>query len=117
MVTFTTRGVASAYRRRNELTLPVLVDGSRESYRAFGLGRGSVRRVWGVRALRRYIEIVRSDGVSGLRRPTDDRLQLGGDFVVAPDGTLAWGFWGEGPDDRPPVDDLITAAWAAVTPG
>ncbi len=117
MVTFTTRGVASAYRRRNELGLTVLVDGDRASYRAFGLGRGSVWRVWGIRALRRYIEILRSDGLSGLRRPTDDTLQLGGDFVVGPDGTLTWGFWGEGPDDRPSVDDLIAAASKPVTPG
>ncbi len=117
VVTFASRGVASAYRRRNELAFSVLVDGSRTSYRAFGLGRGSVWRVWGVRALRRYIEIVRSEGLWGLRRPTDDTLQLGGDFVVAPDGTLAWGFWGEGPHDRPEVDDLVAAVSKAVTPG
>ena len=38
-----------------------------------------------------------------------DTLQLGGDFVIAPDGTLSWGFWGAGPDDRPELDDLVAA--------
>jgi len=47
--------------------------------------------------------------LKGLRRPTEDTLQLGGDFIVGPDGTLIYGFWGEGPDDRPSVDDLIDA--------
>ena len=66
-------------------------------------------RVWGWKAGRRYVEIFRESGFGGLRAPTEDTLQLGGDFVIAPDGTLAWGFWGEGPDDRPSVDDLVRA--------
>jgi hypothetical protein len=115
LVTFAARGAASAHRRRHDLAFPVLVDVDRVSYGAFGLGRGSVWRVWGFRALRRYIELVRERGLSELHRPTDDTLQLGGDFVIAPDGTLAWGFWGEGPDDRPSIDALI-AAVRAITP-
>jgi hypothetical protein len=116
LVTFAERGVASAYRRRNGLRYPVLVDPDRQAYRAFGLGRGSIRRVWGLRALRRYIEVIRADGFSDLHRPTDDTLQLGGDFVVDPEGRLVWAFWGEGPDDRPSVDALIAATAAAVNP-
>jgi hypothetical protein len=67
---------------------------------------GSVGRVWGWRALKRYGEIIRSSGVANLRAPREDTLQLGGDFVVDAAGRLAWGFWGDGPDDRPSVDDL-----------
>lgn len=114
LVTFTDRGQASAYRRRRGLGIPVLVDPDRAAYRAYGLGRGSVWRVWGWRALRRYVELFPANGLGGLRRPTEDTLQLGGDFVVAPDGTLAWGFWGDGPDDRPSVDELIDATQRAV---
>jgi hypothetical protein len=44
-----------------------------------------------------------------LERPTEDTLQLGGDFVIGRDGTLVYGFWGEGPDDRPTVDQLFDA--------
>ena len=59
--------------------------------------------------LKTFHEIVRAGGFGSLRRPTEDTLQLGGDFVVAEDGTLRYGFWGEGPDDRPTVDELIEA--------
>lgn len=67
------------YRSRNHVRLPILLDPDRSAYRAFGLDRGSVARVWGL------------------------------DFVVGPDGKLVWGFWGQGPDDRPDVDELIEA--------
>ena len=110
LVTFTDRQQALAYRETNDLPFPVLVDEDRRTYRAYGLERGSIARVWGLRSARRYVEILRRDGLSGLRRPTEDTLQLGGDFVVGADGTLVWAFWGAGPDDRPSVDELFAAA-------
>ncbi len=109
LVTFTTPEHLDPYRSRHELPFPILVDPDRRTYRAYGLGRGSIGRVYGWRAARRYAAIVAADGPGGLRRPVEDTRQLGGDFVVAPDGTLAWGYWGAGPDDRPPIDDLVAA--------
>lgn len=109
LITFTDPGNLPTYLERNGLDLPVVVDRDRSTYQTFGLGRGSVRRVWGAKAARRYAEILRSDGVTGLARPTEDTLQLGGDFVIGPDGSLLYGFWGEGPDDRPSVDELLEA--------
>ena len=47
------------------------------------------------------------------RLPTEDALQLGGDFVIGVDGALVWGHWSDGPDDRPAVDELIAAVAAA----
>lgn len=115
MVTFTSGVQLDRYLGQHGLPFPVLIDRDRDLYRAYGLGRGSWHRVWGARAARRYLDIVRRDGIGGLRRPTEDTLQLGGDFVIAPDGTLAWGFWSDGPDDRPSVDDLIAAVQATST--
>lgn len=91
------------------MAFPVLLDQDRITYRAFGLGRGSFRRVWGWKAARRYLDILRAEGTAGLKRPTEDTLQLGGDFVVDPEGNLSYGFWGDGPDDRPSTEDLIAA--------
>lgn len=109
LITFTDPSSLTDYQRSNELSYPVLTDPSRDTYRAYGLGRGSVRRVWGLRAARRYVELIRESGFGALRRPTEDTLQLGGDFVIDPAGKLGWGFWGDGPDDRPSVDDLVDA--------
>ncbi|MGI9602665.1 MAG: AhpC/TSA family protein [Acidimicrobiales bacterium] len=107
MVTFTAAHQAGAYQLAHDLPFPVLIDPDRSTYRAYGLGRGSVTRVWGWRAGRRYIDLIRQEGVRGLRRPSEDTLQLGGDFVIDPEGRLSWGFWGEGPDDRPGIDELV----------
>ena len=109
LITFTEPSALAGYRDRNALPFPVVTDPNRHAYRAYGLGRGSVARVWGWRAGLRYVQILRRSGLRAWRRPTEDTLQLGGDFVIDPDGTLIYGFWGRGPDDRPRVEDLITA--------
>ena len=109
LITFTDLEALAEYRDRNALPFTVVSDADRAAYRVFGLGRGSVARVWGWRAGLRYVGLLRDSGLRALRRPTEDTLQLGGDFVVDPDGTLVYGFWGDGPDDRPSVDDLIVA--------
>ena len=107
VVTFTTHEFALRYRAHHDLPFPLLVDPDRLAYRAYGLERGSVGRVWGWRALKRYVQIIRTSGVENLRAPKEDTLQLGGDFVIDSAGRLAWGFWGDGPDDRPSVDALV----------
>ncbi len=107
LVTFTRTEELDRYQRRADLPFPILVDPDRATYRAYGLGRGSFTRVWGWATIRRYAEILRASGPGRLRPWTEDTRQLGGDFVIAPDGTLAWGFWGTGPADRPSVDDLL----------
>jgi hypothetical protein len=47
------------------------------------------------------------------RLPPADTLQLGGDFVVNPEGRVACAYRSAGPDDRPSVDDLVTAVHAS----
>ena len=113
LVTFTDLASLTEYQWSNELPYPVLTDPRRKTYSAYGLGRGSVRRVWGVRATKRYVELIRASGFGALRKPTEDTLQLGGDFVIGPAGNLVWGFWGDGPDDRPSVDELVAAVRSA----
>lgn len=121
LITFGDPERLEQYNRSHSYGFPILTDPDRSTYRAYGLGRGTATRIWGLRAARRYLELARRDTtgpfglVSMIRflrsiwRPTDDTMQLGGDFVIGPDGRLTYGFWGEGPDDRPTVDALIAA--------
>ncbi len=109
LVTFTDAESLAEYQSRHSLGFVALRDPDRHGYRAFGLGRGSVARVWGLRAAKRYLELIRRDGIGGVRRPTEDPRQLGGDFVIDGEGRLVWGFWGDGPDHRPAIGDLIAA--------
>lgn len=109
LITFTDPANLADYAATNELPFPILIDSKRAAYAAYGLGRGSVARVYGWKSIRRYIEILRAGNSGPMKRATEDTLQLGGDFIVDADGLLAYGFWGAGPDDRPSVDDLVNA--------
>jgi len=106
VVTFSTGDLVLEYTERLDLPFPVLADAGRHAYRAYGLGRTSWRRAWGLRAARRYAEILRDRGLRDLARPTEDTRQLGGDFVISPEGVLTWARWSDGPDDRPSVDQI-----------
>ena len=112
LVMFTDPAHLAAYASRHALPFPVLTDPTRRAHAAFGFGRGSVARVWGWRMVRRYAQLFRAGRWRDLRAPVEDTLQLGGDIVIAPDGTFAWGYWGAGPDDRPTVDAVVDAVRA-----
>jgi hypothetical protein len=97
-----------------EVPYPVLVDRERSAYRAWGLGRGSLLTIWGDPGVwRRYAsELARG---ARLRRPVGDTLQLGGDFVVDPAGTVVFSR-PQQRDDRPPVAELLRALERAAQP-
>ena len=107
VIAFAAPDHVAAYQREQLAPLTVLVDTSRAAYRAYGLGRGSVRTVWGPKVWWAYARLIRRG--RRFHRPTEDTLQLGGDFVVGRDGRLAYVFRSDDPDDRPTVDELLGA--------
>jgi peroxiredoxin len=111
LVTFTRPRNLRGFRRRLGLRYPVVADESRAAYREYGLGRGPWWKVWGPKALLAYGRLLRAG--RRLERPSQDTLQLGGDFVVDRDGAIAFAYRSIAPDDRPPVDALIDAVRAA----
>ncbi len=111
LVTFTAPPNLRGYRGRLGLPYAVLTDEDRATYRAYGLRRGPVWRVWGPATWLAYAGHLRAGRLPG--RPTEDTLQLGGDFVVGPDGRLVYAFRSTGPDDRPPVEALVAAVRAS----
>jgi hypothetical protein len=113
LVTFTDPTNLVGYQTKHQFPFPVLTDPTRAVYQAYGFPRGSVWRVYGWKVVRKYLEIFRESGFRRLDRATEDTLQLGGDVVIDAQGNLAWGFWGDGPDDRPSVDDLVAAVRSA----
>ena len=117
-MTFADRRRLEGHPGRLGLPFPFLADPHRALYHRFGLGRGRFRRVYGLGTLRAYAALA----LRGwrLRRSAlgsgEDTLQLGGDFVIGPDGRLAAGYRPDGPDDRPAIDDLVAAVRAAADP-
>lgn len=107
LVTFTRPRNLRGFRQRLGLEYPVLADQTRAVYRAYGLRRGSWRQIWGLDTLRAYKRLLGRG--RRLRLPTEDTFQLGGDFVIDPDGRIAYAYRSVTPDDRPTVDDLLMA--------
>lgn len=107
LVAFTRARNLPGFRRRLGLRYSVVADETRAVYRAYGLGRGPWWRVWGPQAWVAYARLLRRGWK--LERPTEDTLQLGGDFVVDPAGRLSYVYRSTAPDDRPPVDALLAA--------
>lgn len=80
----------------------VLSDPERETYRAFGFGRASFRRVWlDPRVWARYAALIARGGRP--RPARDDTLQLGGDVLSDAAGHVRWVYRSRGPEDRPPL--------------
>jgi hypothetical protein len=107
VVAFADQSDLARHRAHLGLPFPILADTDRSMYRRFGMERGSLRDVYSLGTLHLYWRLLRAG--RRLRRPIDDTRQLGGDFVLDRDGTLAAGFWPTSPDDRPDVDQLIEA--------
>jgi len=116
VVSFARIDVIEALRAHLGLPFPIAADPDRCAYRAYGLLRGSVWRVWHPRVLWRYVVLL----IRGrkLRRPArgEDLSQLGGDFVIGPDGSLQLAYRSERPDDRPSIDEIIAAIGETEVP-
>jgi hypothetical protein len=87
---------------------PVIVDESRDLYRAYGLERGGWRQVW---LSRRTLGHYAGAFVRGRipRRPTGDTLQLGGDFLIDGEGIVRFAHSSVEPADRPSVSEIRAA--------
>ncbi|HUP76640.1 MAG TPA: AhpC/TSA family protein [Acidimicrobiales bacterium] len=107
VVTFARAKFLDGYRQHLDIPFSVLSDEHRDTYRAYGLGRGSLRRIYRPATIKKYAQLMRAG--KKLRRPTDDTRQLGGDFVVGADGLLRFAYRPVAPDDRPAPADMIAA--------
>ena len=95
---------------------PVLSDEGGASYGLYGLGRASRVRAW---LSPKTVSFYFRAALEGkrLRRPVSDTKQLGGDFLIDPEGTVVLVFTSKEPADRPSVDQIINARTAGgVTP-
>ena len=107
VIAFARVEVVRGYLRRYGLPFEGLADPERAVYRRYGLGRGSVGRVWGPRVWWHYLRaVLRGERPRPIR---GDTLQLGGDFLVGADGRLLLVHPGHDPTDRPTVQAILDA--------
>ncbi len=93
---------------------PVLVDADRTSYRNWGLQRATFAGVWlDPKVWQQYARLLRSG--ERIRTMGKDTRQLGGDFIVDPQGVIAYSR-PQHRDDRPPVGRLLAAIEQGTSP-
>ena len=107
VVTFESPPAARAYARETRYPWPVLIDGERRLYAAYGMGRARWRHLLGPSALRAYAREVFRGGRP--RMPAADPMQQGGDVLIDPGGIVRFAHVAAGPGDRPPVTRLLEA--------
>lgn len=83
---------------------PMLLDSDKIAYDAYGL-KQSILRSWSPRTLLYYAKHVLQGGK--LNGAMGDPNQLGGDFIVAPDGTIRLAYYSDDPTDRPELDHIF----------
>lgn len=91
-----------------ELPYPLLLDASRETYAAWGMGRTNLFGAMLSPALNwRYLKLlVRGERFLGF---APDMFQLGGDFVVDPGGKVAFAYRMKYNGDRASTETLLEA--------
>lgn len=108
IVTFTPFKLVKLFLAENPLAFPIVSDPARDGYRYFKLGRASFLSFFKPQVLVRYFQRF-VHGVK-IRKPVDqDMQQLGGDFLFAANGELAWSWPSQDATDRPTSADIRAA--------
>ena len=105
VVTFEREYVVRAYIDETKTSWPILIDENRELYSAYGMERGRVSDILGLRSWWTYAKLMFRG--RRLRRGEGDIYQLGGDVLVDPNGTVRLHHVGIGPADRPAVSTVL----------
>ena len=112
VVTFEPATRARVYLDENEISWPVLVDETRQVYRAYDMLAWRFWDVWGPQTWWAYLKELARGRVP---TPSDaDTLQLGGNVLIDPDGVVRFRHVGKGPADRPAVATLFRARKSSV---
>jgi len=99
----------ATFHRWNAKPYPILGDPERRLYRAFGLERTRLVEFLKPRVLWRYLRLLFTGTKLRSVYGSEDMLQLGGDFLLAADGSILFGHASRESTDRPSVEQLLAA--------
>jgi len=99
---------AAHFRRRHELSLPILADEERESYKAAGLKVGGVGDLLGPKSVAKgALTMLRTGKVQG--RVIGNASQLGGAMVIGPGGEVLFKQMAKDASDNASPQELLAA--------
>lgn len=99
---------AADFREQQDVPFPLLVDHTKQTYRAVKMKRGTLWQVAGPPVWLRSIKsFVGGHGMTP--KPKQDPLQMGGVVVVEAGGRILYQHISETSSDNPPTDDVVAA--------
>lgn len=105
MVGMGTPEAAARFTARYAPNIRLIVDRKKETYRAFGLRRGSVGDVVGPKVWLPGVKALATGQV--VRKPRQDPYQLGGAAVVDTSGEIRYAYRAATSADHPSIDELV----------
>lgn len=100
-------GMAEDFREKQGIQFPLLVDRTKETYRALEMKKGNLWDVMGPKNWARYAKGILSG--HGVDKPKQDPLQMGGVLVVDTDGAVKYEFRAGAAKENPPIDEVLAA--------
>jgi hypothetical protein len=114
VIAFGNNYLARDYAEETSLAWPILVDGTRETYKSYGMLTASFWDVWGPNTWWAYLkELTKGEK---LRKSGGDVYQRGGDVLIDPGGIVVLHHISAGPADRPPVEAILEKVQGAPRP-
>ena len=108
VVTFENDFLARCYVEDTALAWPILIDSNREMYKDYGMLAASFWDIWGVKTWQVYFkELLKGNKP---KKSDGDIYQRGGDVLIGPNGIVLLHHIGEGPADRPSVEEILRVA-------
>ena len=105
VVTFENDFLARCYVEDTALVWPILIDTTREVYKSYGMMTASFWDVWGLKTWQVYFrELLKGNKP---KKSEGDIYQRGGDVLIDLDGVVKLHHIGEGPADRPSVENIL----------
>lgn len=99
--------MAADFRDKQNVGFPLLVDRTKQTYRALEMKRGSLMDVLGPKNWLRFAKgLVTGHGVD---KPKQDPMQMGGVIVADRGGDVHYVFRASAAVETPPVDEVLAA--------
>lgn len=99
--------MAADFREKQDVPFPLLVDRTKQTYRALEMKRGTLWDVAGPPVWLRFAKGI--FGGHGVDKPKQDPLQMGGVLVVDRGGDVLYEFRASASSDAPPIEDVLAA--------
>jgi hypothetical protein len=107
VVTFEAGFLARAYIEDTGFGWPLLIDSTREVYKAYDMLEATFWDIWGPHTWWAYLKELTRGRFP--KRSEGDISQRGGDVLIDPGGIVRFHHVGQGPGDRPSVKSILKA--------